>query len=130
MTTRINPQALRDTYWLRGGLSAQQARELVGVDRRTWRRWETGSARIPHAAFELLRIIAAGELPAHAGREWQGFAFRAGLLYSPEGWEISAGDVRALVFQRINGMLYCLGNGACRQRFAPRKRRSRLRLVG
>lgn len=112
MKASIGPQALRDLYWLRGGMSARQARELVGVDRRTWRRWEAGAARIPHAAVALLKVVAGGELPAAAGTQWDGFRFVRGALYTPDGIEITAGDVRALAYQRINGALYCLGSGA------------------
>ena len=127
MRKTISPQELRDTYWLKGGFSYVEARELVGVDRRTWRRWESGNARIPYAAYELLRIIAAGELPRGA-EGWEGFRFFRGLLYTPEGAELTPGDLRAAVFRRVNGSLYCLGAGECRNA-QQQQRPARLRSV-
>lgn len=85
------------------------------------------------AAVALLKIVAGGELPAAAGTRWEGFRFVRGALYTPDGIEITAGDVRALAYQRIKGALYCLGSGACRARRAEvieLRRRPRLRVVG
>lgn len=120
MRTTIGPREFRDIYWLQGGLSPDEARELVGVDRRTWRRWAAGEARIPWSAVRLLQVVAAGELPPSAGDPWAGFRFVRGLLYTPNGDEVAARDVLALAFQRVNGMLYCLGHGECRN--AERRR--------
>lgn len=132
---RITPEELRTTYRL-GRLSREAARQLVGVDKRTWQRWEAGKARIPHAAFALLKVVAKGELPGGAGPDWEGFRFIRGLLYTPDGEEISPGDARALAWNRRNGRLYCLG-APCRNAQPRRsasvielhRRRAQLRVI-
>lgn len=93
--------------------------------------------RIRRAALDRRRrrsaVVVGGARRRADPAQWQGFRFVRGALYTPDGIEISAGDVRALAYQRINGALYCLGSGACRARRAEvieLRRRPRLRVVG
>jgi len=78
-----------------GGISREQAAAVCGVCSKTYQRWETGRARVPWAAYQLLRILALGELPA-AGTAWDGWRFFQDKLCTPEGWALSAGEIRAL----------------------------------
>jgi transcriptional regulator with XRE-family HTH domain len=94
----ITPEELYQVRYVRGGLSCARARALVGVSRRTWSRWERGEARIPTAAVNLLRLVAAGELPA-GGPAWNGWRFYKGELVSPEGIGFEPGEIRALPLQ-------------------------------
>lgn len=99
-----------DLYTLRfrvGGLSIADAAHLLRVDRRTFERWENGIARIPFAAFALLSILCGDLWPL--GETWKGWKCRGGSLWSPSNQEITPSDLQALIFQRENGMLYCLG---------------------
>lgn len=78
-----------------GGISRDQAAVLCGVCSKTYRRWEAGQARVPWAAYQLLRILALGELPG-AGETWRGWRFRDNQLHTPEGWSLTAGELAAL----------------------------------
>lgn len=72
----------------------EHGRAIAGVDRRTWRRWTTGEARIPHAASELLRIACFGVLP-FAGTDWAAWRFADGKLWDPTGQWHTAGTIQA-----------------------------------
>ena len=78
-----------------GGLSIQQAADLVGVSKRTYRRWELGKAPIRLAAFRLIKLAASGYLPDPA---WQDWRFYQGALYSPERVKFMPGEIRALPY--------------------------------
>lgn len=58
----------------------------VGVDRRTWRRWMQGSARIPHAVVVLAKILVNGDLGA-LDPQWEGWFLTRGKL-----WDRASGD--------------------------------------
>lgn len=95
-----DPLSLR----FRAGLSIAQAAHLLDVDRTTYARWERGASRMPYCARALLSILG-GELTP-LGLE--GVTIARGALWI-DGHEVTRDDLRALVFQRLNGMLYCLG---------------------
>ena len=52
--------------------------------------------------IRLLYIVAQGNLDGllAAGPDWRGWGFKCGKLYSPEGVEISAGEIRAIPYLR------------------------------
>lgn len=63
--------------------------KFLHVTGRTLYNWETGRAAIPFAALKLLRVMARSELP---GKDWQGWTFNRGTLWSPEGHGFKAHD--------------------------------------
>lgn len=84
---------MHDLDFLR--FATDDARALVGVDRRTWGRWLTGHTRIPSAVLALLRILVQGELP-QGGDAWAGWRFHRGKLYSETGDSFAPNELRAL----------------------------------
>lgn len=69
-------------------LSREEVACLLHVTPRTVALWETGKSRIPYAAFKLLRVLVALELP---GEAWKGWTIQGDTLWSPEGRPYSAG---------------------------------------
>jgi DNA-binding transcriptional regulator YiaG len=69
------------------GLSAVGVAKLLHVTRRTAHNWFSGRVRPPYAALKLLRLMRYMELPG-----WDGWAFRSGKLYSPEGFAFEPKD--------------------------------------
>lgn len=63
-------------------LTIDDVAKLLQVTSRTVAHWEFGSARIPYAAFKLLRMKANGEFLNPA---WEGWTVRGDSLYSPTG---------------------------------------------
>lgn len=78
---------------LNAGLSKAQVASMLFVSLRTVQHWESGFARIPYAAFKLLRIHTLQELP---GSAWRGWSISGDTLVSPEGKNFSTGDLNAL----------------------------------
>jgi len=64
------------------GLSIDQAAELLHVTPRTIRYWFSGKTWVPYTAYKLLRVMRYFELP---GKEWRGWHFHSGKLWTPEG---------------------------------------------
>lgn len=64
------------------GLSIDQAAQLLHVTPRTIRYWFSGKTWVPYAAYKLLRVMRYFELP---GKEWRGWHFHSGKLWTPEG---------------------------------------------
>ena len=56
----------QDFSGVRAGWTHEQTYTYLNVDRRTYERWLSGRSRIPFMAYELLRIVVAGQLPATA----------------------------------------------------------------
>ncbi len=71
------------------GLDRGQAAKVLHVSTRTLHNWESGSTSIPGAAYKLLRLLCGMELP---GRDWQGWSFNRGTLWSPEGHGFTGKD--------------------------------------
>lgn len=78
--TGISPSDLRDAW---RGIGQVEALGLLGVSRRTWRRWLSGQARIPRSAYALGRALT-GDL-GYLGKAWEGWRVHRGLLRDPEG---------------------------------------------
>ncbi len=95
-----HPPTTEEIYsqrWARGGISKARAAELCGVDKRTWRRWESGETYMPRAVWAWFRAATGGGFAA-AGPEWDGWVFYRGELCAPEGTGFSVGEVRALPY--------------------------------
>jgi hypothetical protein len=71
------------------------------VDLTTARRWKRGARCPPKMALLLIR----GDLLAF-DPQWRGWRARTGKLISPEGWEITVGDVLALPLMRQQLAVY------------------------
>lgn len=61
-------------------VSIDKAFAVSKVHRRTFQRWLDGESAPPEAILDLLRIVALGEPPDPAFRDWR---FANGKLYSP-----------------------------------------------
>ncbi len=84
-------QAKRFRYLLiDAGLSAPQAAEMLHVHPRTVQRWVTGTRTIPYSVIKCIRLMRRMELP---GKEWSGWVFHSGVLWTPEGRSIRPLDV-------------------------------------
>lgn len=57
---------------------------------RTVQHWESGTTRIPYAAFKLMRVMRGGKL---LGSDWHGFIIRGDKLITPEGHEFRSSDL-------------------------------------
>lgn len=64
-------------------LSATEAFKIARVHRTTWLRWMNGQAEPPKATMELLRLHAEGRPASGWTKEWDGFFFNRGRLYTP-----------------------------------------------
>lgn len=63
---------------------------MLRVSDRTVRNWESGTTRIPYAAYKLLRILRGGRL---LGPEWSGWVVQGNRMWTPEGRVIEAGGM-------------------------------------
>lgn len=63
-------------------ISIAKCRKLSGVHRTTFNRWLTGETNPPKATLELFRLHATGEPPS-TDKEWQGWCFTQGKLFTP-----------------------------------------------
>jgi transcriptional regulator with XRE-family HTH domain len=63
-------------------LTIEAVAALLHVTPRTVSNWERGQVAIPYAAYKLLRVLLAFELP---GEAWKGWTIRGDTLWSPEG---------------------------------------------
>lgn len=64
-------------------LTASEAFNIARVHRTTWQRWMNGKAEPPAATMELLRLHAEGRPASGYTKEWNGFFFNRGKLYTP-----------------------------------------------
>lgn len=74
-------------------LSKQKAAEICGVSLRTWSAWESGTRRMPPAAWCWFVTITTG-IPLDGN--WSGWRFFKGQLYSPENVGFGPGEIRAI----------------------------------
>lgn len=86
---RITAQQFRDARVF-GGLTREDAADLVGVSLRTIGHWETGKARPSYAAYKLLRQLKHGELSDPA---WAGYRIVRGKLVTPENHSMAPADM-------------------------------------
>jgi hypothetical protein len=78
-----------------------RAERALNVHRTTLARWMSGKSRIPESALVTLRAYAKGQLPGMTDEHWQGWRFgRDGMLYEPNGYAHSEGDIRAQFYER------------------------------
>lgn len=77
------------------GISIKEIASICHVDLTTARRWKRGARCPPKSAL----LLICGDLIAF-DYEWRGWRARGGKLISPEGWEITVGDVLALPLMR------------------------------
>lgn len=77
------------------GRTIKEIARICHVDLTTARRWKRGARCPPKSAL----LLILGDLSAF-DPEWRGWIARGGKLISPEGWEITVGDVLALPLMR------------------------------
>jgi hypothetical protein len=77
------------------GIPIKEIARICHVDLTTARRWKRGARCPPKSAILLIR----GDLAAF-DFQWRGWRAFDGKLVSPEGWEITVGDVLALPLMR------------------------------
>lgn len=77
------------------GLGIESCADLLQVSERTIRNWESSSARVPYAAYRLMRVMRAGKV---LGPDWHGFHIWHGVLCTPEGHRFEPSD---LVWQSL-----------------------------
>lgn len=77
------------------GIPISELARICHVSLKTALRWKRGTTCPPVSALLLLRADLAAFDP-----EWRGWVARGGKLISPEGWEITVGDVLALPLMR------------------------------
>jgi len=88
-------------------LSVEQCAKWLRVHRTSIVRWENGTARIPFAAFEALRLLSKQPEFCRRHDHWLGWKFtKAGELVSPDG---------TLIFtpQRLFAVAQSFGLAAC-----------------
>ncbi|MDZ4099841.1 MAG: VC1465 family Xer recombination activation factor [Methylophilaceae bacterium] len=66
----------------RAGLTVSAAADMLDLNPRTIRNWESGKSRIPYSAFRLMRMTAGYAL---LGKQWEGWTVWRGKLYTPGG---------------------------------------------
>jgi transcriptional regulator with XRE-family HTH domain len=74
-------------------LSPEQAAEMCGVHRTTYKRMESGSSRVNVTAFRLL-LLLSGWLPG----EFEGWSIGQGKLWSPEDVSFTPGEIRSIPY--------------------------------
>ncbi|GAB3333376.1 VC1465 family Xer recombination activation factor [Lysobacter aestuarii] len=97
---QITAEQFRDARVF-GGLTRQDAADLLGVSLRTIGHWETGKSRPSYAAFKLLRVLRHGEFVDPA---WQSYRVVRGKLVTPESHELVPADMGwlSLLFRRAD----------------------------
>jgi hypothetical protein len=80
-----------------GFISKAKAADLCGVDRRTWRRWESGQTYMPRAVWGWFQAATGGGFAA-GGPKWDGWNFYRGEICTPEGISFKPGEIRSIPF--------------------------------
>jgi DNA-binding transcriptional regulator YiaG len=73
------------------GLGVEACSHALGVSDRTIRNWESGTTRIPFAAYKLLRVLKGGRYLAHP--IWRDYRVWGDTLFTPEGHRFQAGQL-------------------------------------
>jgi len=89
----IDPGDIYNQRFGVAGLTIKKAASLCGVTERTWRSYEKGERRIPYSTWCWFVTVTEG-IPLD--RDWAGWTFRNGKLWSPENDGFSPGEVRAI----------------------------------
>lgn len=87
-------------------LSESHARQLAGVSKLTFNRYLSGETATPAATLELLRIHAFGEPPGGFSNAWRGFRFQGDHLVTPDGRNLTPGDLMAVFFWKQTAAEY------------------------
>src|ERR1700731_2529037 len=74
-----------DTFY---GITINEIARICQVDLTTARRWKRGARCPPKSAL----LLILGDLGCFDAA-WRGWRIHKGVLISPEGWEITMGDV-------------------------------------
>lgn len=85
------------------GWNINQIADVCGVSERTAARWKAGTTCPPKSALMMM----AGDL-GMLDRKWRGWRIRADKLISPEGWEMTTGEVLAVPLMRAQIASYQL----------------------
>jgi Phage protein len=85
------PHNIEELY----GIPISEIARICKVSVKTATRWKDGHTVPPNTA----RMLLAGDLGAF-DPSWAGWVCRRGLLISPEGWEITVGDVLSIPLMR------------------------------
>lgn len=93
-----------------GGFPISEIARLCRVSLKTAQRWKAGTTCPPSYALLILRA----DLGALSS-DWAGWTIRKGLLVSPEGFEVSAADVRSYPFMRMQISTYQTENRKLRE---------------
>lgn len=95
----ILPAGARELEYYLDALGRPEICRLCGVHRTTLSRWLDGSSAVPVAVLNLLRIVSSGRLPS-MGKEWSGWVFQGGDLFTPSNVPVSPGEILAMPFRR------------------------------
>jgi len=85
----VEPWRFREAR-LTVGLGIERCADLLHVSERTIRNWEAGIARVPYAAYKLMRVMRGGKI---LGPHWRGFHVWHDTLVTPEGHRFHFGDL-------------------------------------
>lgn len=72
-------------------MGVSRCADLLRVSERTIRNWESGTVRIPYAAYKLVRVLRGGRYLADP--IWQDYRVYGQVLITPEGHRFHAGDL-------------------------------------
>jgi hypothetical protein len=83
------------------GIPATEIARICRVDLATARRWKRGATFPPATSL----MVPSGDLGVF-DPAWSGWIIRRGKLISPEGWEVTTGEVMATPLMRMQIMAY------------------------
>src|SRR5580704_15984366 len=83
------------------GISTAEIARICRVHERTARRWKDGTRRPLATSLMILSADLGVFDPA-----WCGWVIRRGKLISPEGWDVSPGEVLATPLMRLQILAY------------------------
>lgn len=90
--------------------SINEIAHLCEVSLKTAKRWKAGQAVPPPTALMIL-----GKDLECFDAAWKGWQIREGILYSPEGWAASPGDVLSIQFTQSQLATYRSENRALKE---------------
>jgi hypothetical protein len=96
---QILPAGARELEYYLDSVGRSEMCRLCGVHRTTLSRWLDGTSTVPLSVLNLLRIVSSGRLPT-MGKEWDGWTFQAGDLFTPANVAVSPGEILAMPFRR------------------------------